>query len=65
LGDLGFLELAQVFDNFYGTSQAWVESGLARGDDVILDIDWQGAQQVHCLMPPAVAFLFCRRRASP
>jgi guanylate kinase len=41
-----FLEHAQVFDNFYGTSQASVLAQLASGQDVILEIDWQGAQQV-------------------
>jgi guanylate kinase len=41
-----FLEHAQVFDNFYGTSQAAVSAQLASGQDVILEIDWQGAQQV-------------------
>lgn len=50
-----FLEHAQVFDNFYGTSQSWVESKLAAGEDVILEIDWQGAQQVRRLMPDTVA----------
>jgi len=50
-----FLEHAQVFDNFYGTSQQWVESQLAAGEDVILEIDWQGAQQVRRLMPNTVA----------
>jgi guanylate kinase len=55
LGKAAFLEHAQVFDNFYGTSQQWVESELARGEDVILEIDWQGAQQVRSLMPGTVA----------
>ena len=41
-----FLEHAQVFGNLYGTSQTWVEQQLAAGLDVILEIDWQGAQQV-------------------
>lgn len=50
-----FLEHAQVFDNFYGTSQAWVESELAAGRDVILEIDWQGAEQVRRLMPDTVS----------
>lgn len=40
-----FLEHAQVFDNFYGTSRDWVEARLAEGTDVILEIDWQGARQ--------------------
>jgi guanylate kinase len=46
-----FLEHARVFDNLYGTSQLWVEEQLSRGVDVILEIDWQGAQQVRRLMP--------------
>ena len=50
-----FLEYAQVFDNYYGTSKQWVESELAAGRDVILEIDWQGAQQVRQLMPSAVS----------
>lgn len=50
-----FLEHAKVFDNFYGTSRAWVESELAAGRDVILEIDWQGAQQVRKLMPESVS----------
>ncbi len=41
-----FLEHADVFGNYYGTSQVWVEETLARGQDVVLEIDWQGAQQV-------------------
>jgi len=50
-----FLEHAQVFDNFYGTSQEWVESELSEGRDVILEIDWQGAAQVRRLMPDTVS----------
>jgi guanylate kinase len=46
-----FLETAEVFGNFYGTSQRWVEDTLAGGTDVILEIDWQGAQQVRRLLP--------------
>jgi len=46
-----FLEHAQVFGNLYGTSQVWVEQQLLAGTDVILEIDWQGAQQVKRLMP--------------
>lgn len=43
-----FLEHAEVFGNFYGTSQEWVEATLNTGTDVILEIDWQGAEQVRC-----------------
>jgi guanylate kinase len=50
-----FLEHAQVFDNFYGTSQSSVENQLNAGKDVILEIDWQGAQQVRELMPNAIS----------
>ncbi len=50
-----FLEHAQVFDNFYGTSQQTVEDNLAKGLDVILEIDWQGAQQVRRMLPDSVS----------
>ncbi len=46
-----FLEHAQVFGNLYGTSQTWVEQQLVDGVDVVLEIDWQGAQQIKRLMP--------------
>jgi|HigsolmetaAR204D_1030405.scaffolds.fasta_scaffold00191_19 guanylate kinase len=46
-----FLEHAQVFDNCYGTSRKQVEDMLARGENVLLEIDWQGAQQVRRAMP--------------
>ncbi|MRX27920.1 guanylate kinase [Kangiella sp. HZ709] len=46
-----FLEHAEVFGNFYGTSQWWLEEQLADGQDVVLEIDWQGAQQVREIMP--------------
>jgi guanylate kinase len=46
-----FLEHAQVFDNSYGTARAQVESILAQGENVLLEIDWQGAQQVRAAMP--------------
>lgn len=49
-----FLEHAQVFGNFYGTSQSAVTQQLATGQDVILEIDWQGAQQVRRLMPQCI-----------
>lgn len=41
-----FLEHAEVFGYHYGTSADWVEEQLAAGTDVILEIDWQGAQQI-------------------
>ena len=49
-----FLEQAEVFGNLYGTSQKWVKETLAAGYDVVLEIDWQGAQQIHRLMPDSI-----------
>ena len=46
-----FLEHAEVYGNYYGTSRAWIEGELARGHDVLLEIDWQGARQVRALFP--------------
>jgi guanylate kinase len=46
-----FLEHARVFDNYYGTSKTQVESMLREGDNVLLEIDWQGAQQIRRAMP--------------
>ena len=48
------LESARVFDNYYGTSRTQVEEHLAAGHNVILEIDWQGAQQVRKSMPDAI-----------
>ncbi|RVU29719.1 MULTISPECIES: guanylate kinase [Neptunomonas] len=50
-----FLEYAEVFTNKYGTSRVWVEEQLAQGTDVILEIDWQGAQQVRELVAETVS----------
>jgi guanylate kinase len=50
-----FLEHARVFGNLYGTSGHWVEQELSRGIDVVLEIDWQGAQQVKRLIPASRA----------
>ena len=47
----GFIEYAEVFGNYYGTAQATVKQQLAKGHDVLLEIDWQGAQQVRKLFP--------------
>ncbi|WDE16295.1 guanylate kinase [Acinetobacter schindleri] len=47
----GFIEYAEVFGNYYGTAQATVKEQLAKGHDVLLEIDWQGAQQVRHLFP--------------
>ncbi|SLM61186.1 Guanylate kinase [Dickeya aquatica] len=48
-----FLEYAEVFGNYYGTSRAAIEQVLATGVDVFLDIDWQGARQIRERMPQA------------
>ncbi len=50
-----FLEYAQVFDNFYGTTQSSVQNNLDHGQDVILEIDWQGAVQIRRLLPKAIS----------
>ncbi len=50
-----FLEHAQVFDNFYGTAQQTVEDKLKQGLDVILEIDWQGAEQIKQLLPDSLS----------
>ncbi|OYV46446.1 MAG: guanylate kinase [Halothiobacillus sp. 20-53-49] len=52
-----FVEHARVFDNYYGTSKAAIQQVLARGQDLILEIDWQGAAQVRALFP-AVRSIF-------
>ena len=49
-----FLESAEVHGNLYGTSQAWIDEQLARDVDIVLEIDWQGAQQVRRLIPEAI-----------
>lgn len=49
-----FLESAEVYGNYYGTSQTSVESSLRAGQDILLEIDWQGAGQVRRLIPEAV-----------
>ena len=66
-----FLESAEVHGNFYGTSRTWLEEQLSAGHDVLLEIDWQGAQQVrHCfsnavgifVLPPSMTELERRLR---
>ena len=49
-----FLEWAEVHGNFYGTSKVWIADHLAAGHDVLLEIDWQGAQQVRAVFPQAI-----------
>jgi len=67
-----FLESAEVHGYHYGTAQATIRDALGRGDDLVLEIDWQGAQQVRKLLPgcigvfilpPSVAELERRMRA--
>lgn len=49
-----FIEWAEVHGNFYGTSRPWLEAQMAAGRDILLEIDWQGAQQVRTVFPEAV-----------
>ncbi|ENY71301.1 Guanylate kinase family protein [Aeromonas diversa CDC 2478-85] len=58
-----FLEWAEVFGNYYGTSRAAIEASLAQGIDVFLDIDWQGARQIRELMPTKSIFILPPSRA--
>jgi guanylate kinase len=66
-----FLEHARVFDYGYGTSKAWVMEKLSQDIDIILEIDWQGAQQVRAqfpcvgiyIIPPSYEALESRLRA--
>ena len=66
-----FLESAEVHGNFYGTSEAWIRAQRAAGRDILLEIDWQGAQQVRrifadtigiFILPPSIAELERRLR---
>jgi guanylate kinase len=50
-----FLEHAQVFDNCYGTGVHAVEEALANGEQLLLEIDWQGAAQVRARLPEALS----------
>jgi len=49
-----FAEWAEVHDNFYGTSRLWLEQRMKEGCDMMLEIDWQGAQQMRRQFPEAV-----------
>ncbi len=55
----GFLETARVHGNYYGTPRSYVEETLAKGEDIILEIDIQGANQVRDIFPEAV-FIFLK-----
>jgi guanylate kinase len=50
-----FLEHARVFDNDYGTARRQVEAALAAGQDLILEIDWQGAAQIRAALPECIS----------
>jgi guanylate kinase len=50
-----FLEHADVFNHCYGTSKQWVETVMSKGIDVILEIDWQGHQQIKKLFPTSIS----------
>jgi len=49
-----FLEHANVYGNYYGTSRRWIEEQIAGDHDVLLEIDWQGAKQLRSLFPHMV-----------
>ena len=53
IAENAFFEWAEVFGNYYGTSRLSIEQSLAKGIDILLDIDWQGARQVREAMPNA------------
>lgn len=55
IADGVFLEWAEVFGNYYGTSKAAIAEQLAKGIDVFLDIDWQGAQQIRPQVPGVIS----------
>lgn len=50
-----FLESAEVYGNFYGTSQKWISQENAKDRDILLEIDWQGAEQVRHIFPGCVS----------
>jgi guanylate kinase len=50
-----FLESAEVYGNFYGTSQSWIAQENAKDRDILLEIDWQGAAQVRRLFPECIS----------
>ena len=49
-----FLECAQVHGNQYGTGLPWIEARMRAGRDILLEIDWQGAEQVRRLLPTSI-----------
>jgi len=60
-----FLEHAEVFGNFYGTSRLSVEQALAAGQDVVLEIDWQGARRVRQHYPNAIGIFILPPSSDP
>lgn len=54
IGNGDFLEWAEVHGNYYGTSKSWIAEQMTAGRDVLLEIDWQGAQQVRKVFPAAI-----------
>lgn len=50
-----FLESAEVYGNLYGTSQTWISQEIAKGRDILLEIDWQGAAQIRRLFPECIS----------
>ena len=50
-----FLESAEVYGNYYGTSQRWIDDTISGGHDVVLEIDWQGAQQLRKIFSKVVS----------
>lgn len=50
-----FLESAEIYGNLYGTSQSWIQGEIARGRDLLLEIDWQGAAQVRRLFADCIS----------
>jgi len=50
-----FLESAEVYGNLYGSSQTWISQENARGRDILLEIDWQGAAQIRRLFPECIS----------
>ena len=50
-----FLESAEVYGNLYGTSQTWISHEIAKGRDILLEIDWQGAAQVRRMFPECIS----------
>ncbi len=66
-----FIESAEVHGHWYGTSSQWIDARIASGDDVLLEIDWQGAQQIKrrftqavgiFILPPSIDALSARLR---